>query len=448
LARGRLRGVQHPGFAPSLRHQTPTARLEVHPDASGAWEIALDEFVHTWHARERRTFDASVAEVEAELETWHRHAPADRTIWLETRALALYVNWSSIVRPCGHLKRPTMLMSKNWMSSVWSWDHCFNALALASFEPRLAWDQMLVMSDHQNNDGLYPDFVNDAELIFNFSKPPVHGLAVFALLERSQETPGDAVLHTMYASLQAWTTWWLTHRRFSGQRLPHYLHGNDSGWDNSTMFDTGVPLIAPDLAAFLVTQLEALELLATKLGMPHAAADWRRQANELLEALLEELWDGSRFVAKRALSNEISADESLQYCLPIVLGERLPRSVCEALATKIKVTLTPHGLPTEPVSSPKYERDGYWRGPIWAPSTYLICIGLERAGYLNLALEIARRFCAMCDQHGFAENFDAQNGVGLRDRSYTWTSSVFLLLAQQLEGTPLNASQELVATAS
>jgi hypothetical protein len=27
--------------------------------------------------------------------------------------------------------------------------------------------------------------------------------------------------------------------------LCHYLHGNDSGWDNSTMFDEGGPLRDP-----------------------------------------------------------------------------------------------------------------------------------------------------------------------------------------------------------
>ena len=45
--------------------------------------------------------------------------------------------------------------------------------------------------------------------------------------------------------------YWLNHRLDEETGLPYYLHGNDSGWDNSSLFDEGVPLIAPDLAAFL-----------------------------------------------------------------------------------------------------------------------------------------------------------------------------------------------------
>ena len=36
----------------------------------------------------------------------------------------------------------------------------------------------------------------------------------------------------------------------------------------------------------------------------------------------------------------------------------------------------------------------------------------------------------MCEGSGFAENFDALTGEGLRDRAYTWTASAYLLLAQ------------------
>ncbi len=32
---------------------------------------------------------------------------------------------------------------------------------------------------------------------------------------------------------------------------------------------------------------------------------------------------------------------------------------------------------------------------------------------------------------GFAENFDARTGAGLRDRAYTWTAAVYLTLARE-----------------
>lgn len=84
---------------------------------------------------------------------------------------------------------------------------------------------------------------------------------------------------------------------------------------------------------------------------------------------------------------------------------------------------------TEHPASPKYESDGYWRGPIWAPSTMILVDGLRRAGEASLARDVAARFCRLCRQSGFAENFDAVNGAPQRDLAYTWTSSVFLVLA-------------------
>lgn len=116
-------------------------------------------------------------------------------------------------------------------------------------------------------------------------------------------------------------------------------------------------------------------------------------------------------------------------CSPLTLGAEPPGDVSAALARRIETHLTAHGLATEPVGSPQYTADGYWRGPIWAPSTVLIEDGLRRAGHTGLADEISHRFRTLCEKSGFAENFDAETGTGLRDRAYTWTASSYLILA-------------------
>ena len=46
---------------------------------------------------------------------------------------------------------------------------------------------------------------------------------------------------------------------------------------------------------------------------------------------------------------------------------------------------------------------------------------------------MSRRFRKLCEKSGFAENFDAATGEGLRDRAYTWTASAYLLLAADFE---------------
>ena len=89
------------------------------------------------------------------------------------------------------------------------------------------------------------------------------------------------------------------------------------------------------------------------------------------------------------------------------------------------------GFATESLQSPEYRSDGYWRGPIWAPSTMLLMDGLARCGETELVRDTVVRFAEMVSASGFAENFDAVTGAGLRDRSYTWTASAFLVMCHE-----------------
>jgi hypothetical protein len=396
----------------------------------GAWEAAVQEIDS---ARRPYTAAGDFAAVTARSQEAFRDfaravatVPADRAPAAE---LAAYVLWSATVGPGGFVRRPAVLMSKHWMDKVWSWDHCFNALALAPGLPDLAWDQFQLPFDHQDGTGALPDSVTHSEVLYNFVKPPVHGWALRRLRERLPRPPGTDRLAAAYERLRRWTDFWLVARTVPGRRLPHYQHGNDSGWDNATTFDPRRVAVTADLAAFLVLQLAELSELARELGRPEEAAGHLRAADSLQEALVDELWSGDGFRSGSPGGGPLSAGRSLLDLLPIVLGERLPREIGERLAERIASHLTPYGLATEHPDSPHYEPDGYWRGPIWAPSTVLVEDGLRRAGHSGLADDISSRFRSLCEKSGFAENFDALTGEGLRDRAYTWTASGYLLLA-------------------
>jgi len=401
------------------------------PDESGVFEGAIDEFQSTWLPRRRPAFERCLREVEKDFAAWLERQPCAPRTLRRAWEHAAYVNWSALVHPEGLLTRPAMFMSKRVMDQVWSWDHCFNAMALAYRHPALAWDQFMVILDQQDAHGVFPDTVNDVCRQYNFTKPPVHGWTLGFMRRRNPRAFGRKRLREAYRPLVRWTDWWMTSRVWPGDVLPHYLHGNDSGWDNSTLFDEGVPVVAPDLAAFLALQMEELSEVAKVLGRNRAARRWREASRQLVRELVAQLWRDDRFVAVRRPDAKLIDCDSLITCLPVVLGHRLPEAVQRALVRRIGTFLTEHGLATERPSSGRYESDGYWRGPIWAPSTMLIVSGLRALGREALARKIARRFCRMCARSGFAENFNALTGEALRDRAYTWTSSVFLVLAHE-----------------
>jgi glycogen debranching enzyme len=319
------------------------------------------------------------------------------------------------------------------MCNVWSWDQCFNAMALAEGQPELALDQMLTLVDHQDEFGSYPDSINDITIHFNFSKPPVHGWAFSEILKKMPNRPSPEVMETMYTSLKRQAEWWMTHRTQEGDSLPYYLHGNDSGWDNSTMFNQGVPLIAPDLASFLVLQMDVLSDLAVELDRPEEGKEWKKRADSLFDTLMNELWSEDHFVARLVNTGESVESESLVPWLPLILGERLSEDIRDSLKRGIEEHLTEWGLATEKIESPKYKSNGYWQGPIWGPSTFIAVTGLARSGFDELADVVSERFCKLCGKSGFAENFDAVTGDSLCDPAYTWTASAFLLMAERLK---------------
>jgi putative isomerase len=408
--------------------------VELQPGEDGWCEGALEEFTSTWQPRlYEASFENARRMVEADFNQWLNQTPILPEAYADARRLAAYVNWSSLVEPVGHFMRPTMYMSKNWMTNVWSWDHCFNAMALSYHKQVMAWDQLMTMFDQQDEFGALPDCVNDQGMLWNYCKPPIHGWMLGWMMHRTSFVRSDQI-RQIYGPLARWTEWWFRYRDSDRDGIPEYHHGNDSGWDNATPFMVGVPLESPDLCAYLILQMETLAKLAEANNNLEEAESWQRRSEELLQKMLAHFWQGDHFVALRAGDHLVADTESLFLYLPLILGTRLPgdirRELVQGLARPGRF-LTEFGLATESPNSPHYQPDGYWRGPIWAPSTLLLVEGLAACGELTLAREIARRFCDLCARSGFAENFDALTGEGLRDRAYTWTASVFLVLAHE-----------------
>jgi len=89
------------------------------------------------------------------------------------------------------------------------------------------------------------------------------------------------------------------------------------------------------------------------------------------------------------------------------------------------------GILTESAQSTLFKKDGYWRGPVWAPSTMVMAEALRKVGETSLSQEISEKYCNACKNNGFGENFNALTGKVTDDPAYTWTTSVFLVLAHE-----------------
>jgi glycogen debranching enzyme len=404
-------------------------------------EIRFSRFETKWETT-LPDFDAVISTRQKEVIRWMNKIPSVPEKYRIPAETAWYLLWNCQVPKEGALTRSAIYMSKFWMNGIWAWDNLFNALAVANADPYLAWDQILLFLDYQDPIGMVPDMITDLEPIFGFTKPPIHGWAIRKLIKKLGIKKSLPFLDAIYPPLSQLTNWWYTFRDFDGDGLPVYIHGNDSGWDNSTVFDQGLPVKGADLSAYLVLQCESLANIAELIGRKKAALRWKTKAEQQLKNLLIHNVKDDHFISLSSGNLDADGSYSLINYLPLILGNRLPKRIRNAMIADLQPGgpfLTPFGLATEPPSSPKYMADGYWRGPIWGASTFMIVDGLIESGEFMLARMIAERFCNLCmAEPGFWENYDAITGKGLRCPGYSWTASTFLLLAEWLERISIN----------
>ena len=401
------------------------------PDYSGSLQLTCDQFEKIWKASPHLA-DAcsSMKQNQSLFESFCSDFPSVCEEDRSSAILARFILWSAVIPPHNMVKRRGVLMSNNWMINVWGWDSAINAMGLSLGDPALAYDQLVFPYDYQTEEGLIPDYVNPYEIMWNFTKPPIHGIAYLYFLK---EQMSDSQVADLYTKMSAQVSYWMEQSATNG--IPHYHHGNDCGWDNCTPFEVGAPVEGPDLSAYIIMSMLALADMAERIGKKNAAKEWKESADAMLNRFLEHCWDGERFQVYQAVTHKVSPrGHSLYPYLPLVLGHYLPREIFNKMTAQLQqdnYLLTSYGLATESISSPCYDPDGYWRGPIWAPAMLLLILGIHDGGDPDFAGLLARRFIRACKKGGMAENFNALTGEGLRDPAYTWTSAAYLVLTNR-----------------
>lgn len=405
--------------------------FQIFPDQEGILDLTIRRFDITCHPIAFVHYEKAVKDIRKMYETDQKRWKIPQDEYAETTELAVYTTWSSVISPRGHVKHPTILMSKLFMNFVWSWDYNFNALALYPVNESLAWAQFDTMITHQDGDGAFPDCFNAVRLSRSFVKPPIQGFILLSMM--NEMNISDERIQILYESEKRHTNWWLNFR-LGKNNIPVYYHGNDSGWDNGTVFSQGVPVQSPDSCTWLIFQMEFLAQAAQRLGMVREAAYWQEERDKMGTALFTQLTAGGRFVARKTGAEQTTGQDSLLTYVPLLLGDKVPKAIRDTMLTELMQEdrfLTAFGPVSEALDSLFFEEDGYWRGAIWPPMVYIVCEVLKRNNQLHLAAKTARNYCNLCRQSGFAENYSGLTGAAQCDGTYTWASSVYLILYRE-----------------
>ncbi len=423
------------GPGPGVRartHRTDPNRITLGGEGE-EWEFQINAYESEMEPPAiTDAFDRARERAAADFSAWREHCPSVPERYAAARALAAYINWSAVVPAAGHFSTPAMLMSKNGMLSAWNWDNYINAWANAFRDPPFAWKQFMLHFSHQHSTGALPDGINEQKVWWSHAKPPVHGWILRRMMEATDAIGLDQI-RQVYEPLCRATEWWFRYRDDDRDGICQYHHGNDSGWDDATAFDGGCPVEAPDLNALLVLQMEVLGDLAGRLDRPDEAAAWHNRSTAMLECFIEHSWrDGQFATLISGTHTAATGGESLLNTMPLILGRRLPENLRRDMIaglTRPNRFVTEWGLASEAVNSPEYLSQGYWRGSIWPPPALFVADGLRDMGETDLAADLAERFCRLTATHGFGECHDALTGEIHYDPAYTWSASVFLLLA-------------------
>jgi putative isomerase len=232
-------------------------------------------------------------------------------------------------------------------------------------------------------------------------------------------------LRPSYTKLAHTLSFWENTRR-SADGLFRWFNGVESGVDNNPAV-SDIPAEATegvDLQSYLFREYGAMALLAESLGNGADAASYRAKAENLKRLVQQKMWsegDGM-FLNVDSRTGQLVRIKTWTNLAPLWAGiatrEQAQRMVQEHVLNP-KEFWAAHGLRTLAADEPLYNpRSGYWRGPIWVISNYLVMHGLMNYGYDAPAQELAQKTIDLLVADlkatgGMNENYGPETGAPL-----------------------------------
>ena len=182
----------------------------------------------------------------------------------------------------------------------------------------------------------------------------------------------------------------------------------------------------PDATAFLIQAEESLFRLASEVDRDDIAERRRSRINKGIEAMRQYMWDfdAGMFLPVLRGSLEKMAIPGICGFIPLFAGVPT-QAQADRMAKELKQPDWNTFLPVPTVARYcHYFNDGrygqdknvsmMWRGDVWNQLNLLLCHGLIRYGYSDIADKICDRTVGNVIVNGFNECYDPDTGKGLR----------------------------------
>jgi hypothetical protein len=145
---------------------------------------------------------------------------------------------------------------------------------------------------------------------------------------------------------------------------------------------------------------------------------------------LEKLWDGyyKQYFSRNFVTHKLIKEPSIAALMPLYAGsisKERAQELVDMLHDK-KLFDSEYPVASVPFSSSFYKELGYWQGPTWINTNWLIVDGLNRYGFKEEAELIKKQSISLIEQHGPYEYFSAQNGNPAGAKNFSWTAALIL----------------------
>ncbi|MFQ6094367.1 MAG: hypothetical protein ACE5OR_17120, partial [bacterium] len=356
---------------------------------------------------------------------------------------------------------PALLPSKVHYYGVWLWDIFFLGLPLVSTsEYRLVEGSLLTLLDNQHANGLIPiaTFPTRQEPHPEpLTQAPVLAMAGWGVYRAKGFYEGEGQAHRflrkVYPKLKSFHSFWYRERDRDGDGMCEYIHGWESGVDNSPYWDKRGAEGVEDLllAIFMYLDWKYWAAMARVLGLKDEERDFLAEAQRIEETVLTEFYDRETglFYPRYFDTHELIRIKTFESLLPLLLdgiGGDQRRSIVSHL-TDPKEFWTEYPVPTVAVDEPTFGSKfsgAWWRKPVWLSANWLILKGLMKWGYYTEAKCIIDRTVQLVlrsarEEFGkrrFGENYDPLNGKMTQGQVYFfgWNGLVSSMIVEFFGG--------------
>jgi putative isomerase len=349
------------------------------------------------------------------------------------------------------------------------WDTGFHVMALAHIDAELAKENVGALLSLQRSDGMIPNApseVNDQDLR---SQAPIVIYSVKYYLDATGDI--DSV-RGWYPKLKRFYEWWNNYgdpsgsikglvSPFSGARATNtklgYYATCSTGMDNHPVYDftKGQTIARGDyyflpvedvfLSGVLAADAKALSEMAEKIGLNDDLRYFEREFSEKTSVINKYLWsDEEGFYYPVDWQGNRIRVKTAQAFTPLFAGipgfSKASRLI--AHLTSPKEFWGRHGIPTISFDDRKYmtcqepwtfsSDPYYWRGPIWAPTTCLVFIGLLNLGRRDLAEELTAKWLNLIEDTKIFPEYFYENGKPENVRNlenFGWTAAVTIFMS-------------------